>query len=213
MTANHYIASQVHQVVSTHSWRRFIRFTKDSISSVLACTEQPLGGRSHQWRFTLMNINPRKSVRRAFSVPARAAAVVILFGLAGCGGESGPARQPVSGTVTLDGVALPSGTISFVPVDGKTPATAQVSDGVFQIARAEGPASGHYQVEIIAVRPTGKRVRHPDLPSETIEEVHNVIPTRYNVKTELKEEVKPDKENAFKFELSTRKVAARTTRR
>ncbi len=33
------------------------------------------------------------------------------------------------------------------------------------------------------MKPTGKRIKHPDLPSETIDEVRNIVPEKYNVAT------------------------------
>jgi hypothetical protein len=143
---------------------------------------------------------------------ARGVALAVSLVVAGCA-DQGPTRQPVSGTITLDGKPLPSGSVTFAPLDGTTAATAEVHDGAYRIGRSDGPAPGRYQVEISAVQPTGKRVKHPDLPSETIDEVRNVIPAIYNVRTQLAVEVKPDGENAFPFDLSTRKVASRNPRR
>lgn len=143
----------------------------------------------------------------------RGLALAITLVMAGCGHE-GPARQAVSGVITLDGKPLPSGTVTFAPLDGATAATAEIRDGAYQIARSEGPAPGRYQVEINAVKPTGKRIKHPDLPSETIEEVRNIIPVTYNVQTQLAIEVTPDGANAFPFDLaSERRVASRSRRR
>ncbi|WP_406697777.1 hypothetical protein V5E97_02825 [Singulisphaera sp. Ch08] len=140
-------------------------------------------------------------------------ALAMTLLMVGCGNE-GPARQPISGVITLDGKPLPSGSVTFAPLDGTTAATAEIRDGAYRIGRSEGPAPGRYQVEINAVKPTGKRIKHPDLPSETIEEVRNVIPTSYNVETQLAIVVTPDGENAFPFELTTpRRAASRTRRR
>lgn len=137
-------------------------------------------------------------------------ALAVSWFAVGCG-DAGPARQPVSGVITLNGKPLPSGTVTFAPLDGATAATAEIRDGAYQIARSEGPAPGRYQVEINAVKPTGKMIKHPDLPSETIEEVRNIIPVNYNVQTQLAIEVTPDGANAFPFDLtSARRVASRS---
>jgi hypothetical protein len=104
-------------------------------------------------------------------------ALAVMGGVAGCG-EAGPPRLPLSGSITLDGTPLPSGSITFAPLDGPTAATAEVRDGRFTTGRQAGATPGRYQVEIVAVQPTGKRVPHPDLPSQTTEEVRNVIPPR-----------------------------------
>jgi hypothetical protein len=152
------------------------------------------------------------SSRRKNREGRRGVFLATLIALAGCG-ESGPARQPVSGSVTLDGRPLRAGSITFAPREGTTAATAEVRDGTFRIARSGGPAPGPYQVEVVAVEPTGKRIRHPDFPSETTEEVRNLIPPQYNAQTRLFVEVRPDSENSFRFDLSSRKVASRTSRR
>ncbi|SIO42973.1 hypothetical protein SAMN05444166_4649 [Singulisphaera sp. GP187] len=137
-------------------------------------------------------------------------ALAVSWVMVGCGDE-GPARQPVSGVITLDGKPLPSGSVTFAPLDGATAATAEIRDGAYCIGRSEGPAPGRYQVEINAVQPTGKRIKHPDLPSSTIDEVRNVIPVNYNVRTQLAIVVTSDGENAFPFDLTTpRRVASRT---
>jgi hypothetical protein len=115
--------------------------------------------------------------------------------------------------VTLDGKPLPSGTITFLPADQGPAASAELSEGGYRIDRDAGPAPGRYTVEIVAVQPTGRRIRHPDLPSETTEEVRNVIPQQYNARTQLQVDVKPDAENRFDFELSSRQEPSAKRRR
>jgi|GEM_PF-791893 len=138
-------------------------------------------------------------------------AIALSWFAAGCS-EAGPARQPISGTITLDGKPLTVGTITFAPLDGTTAATAPIQDGTYRLSRSEGPAPGRYQVEISAVRPTGRRIAHPDLPSETIDEVRNIVPPNYNVQTELAVEVKPDGEQTLPFQLSTPKRGGKSSR-
>jgi hypothetical protein len=138
--------------------------------------------------------------------------VLALGGALGCGGDANVGLD-VNGSVTLDGKPLPSGTISFATADGKSLGTAEVSDGRYEIPAAAGLQPGTYQVEILSVVPTGKTVKNPDFPGETIEEVRNVIPPRYNVKSELKAELKPEGDRQFSFSLSSSKVATRTGRR
>ncbi len=153
-----------------------------------------------------------KVTRRPTPWKPLVACIVLLFAT-GCGGESGPSRQPVVGSVTLDGKPLPSGTITFLPSDQGPAASAELSEGGYRIDRDAGPAPGHYTVEIVAVQPTGRRIRHPDLPSETTEEVRNVIPQQYNARTQLQVDVKPDAENRFDFELSSRQEPSARRRR
>lgn len=145
----------------------------------------------------------------------RGAAALLLAAsmtAAGCGG-AGPQRRAVSGEVTLDGKPLAAGTVTFAPREGVTAATAEVFDGSFRIGPSEGPAPGSYQVEIASVRPTGRRIKHPDLPSETIEEVHNVIPPQYNVETSLSADVQTEGQNSFRFDLVSRRRDGKTRTR
>ena len=134
----------------------------------------------------------------------RTLTVIVIVAMVGCGGEIGPARYPISGEVKIDGQPLESGTITFLPESKQIAVSSEFSSGLYSFRRSEGPTAGRYLVEIVSVKPTGKIIRHPDLPSETLEEVRNIIPTQYNTKTLLKVEVKPDIENKFNFELSSR---------
>lgn len=145
-------------------------------------------------------------------------ATVGLLGLAatvaGCGSEeSGPPRLPVSGKVTLDGKPLEAGAITFIPAADGPATAATIAEGAFQVARAEGPSPGPYKVEIISVQSTGRQIPSPDDPSAQIEESLNIIPTHYNARTQLQVEVKPDAENAFEFDLSSREVKPKPGRR
>ncbi|OJW26978.1 MAG: hypothetical protein BGO49_21790 [Planctomycetales bacterium 71-10] len=133
-------------------------------------------------------------------------------GLVGCG-DPGPERHAVAGKVSLDGKPLPTGKVTFVPLDGATAAVAEVHDGVFQADGSTGPAAGRYQVEIIAVEPTGKKIPNPDVPGATLDEERDLVPERYNVRTELVAEVKPGADNAFEFALSSEAPRGKKARR
>lgn len=128
-----------------------------------------------------------------------------LSSLAGCGDE-GPERVAVAGKVSLDGKPLPTGKVTFVPIDGPTAAVAEVRDGVFRAEGADGPAAGRYRVEIVAVEPTGKKIPNPDAPGATLDEERDLVPERYNARTELLAEVKPGADNSFEFALSSKKA-------
>jgi hypothetical protein len=45
--------------------------------------------------------------------------MIVLVGLVGCGGSDGPKRYSLSGNVTYNGSPVPTGTVSFDPVDGQ----------------------------------------------------------------------------------------------
>lgn len=127
--------------------------------------------------------------------------------LAGCG--SAPTdfpREPVTGTVTLDGRPLEKGLITFRPLQGEEPiASAVVVEGVFSVDRPDGPAPGPHKVEVWASAPTGKTARDPDDPARRVEVIKSIVPERYNHRTELTAEVKPGGDNAFEFPLTRAK--------
>ncbi len=85
------------------------------------------------------------------------ALVLLLVPFSGCGGK--PAQ--VSGTVSVDGVPLDTGTIAFVPSGQGMRATALIeSDGSYEVRtnRETGLDTGHYKVAISArevVKPEG----------------------------------------------------------
>ena len=150
-----------------------------------------------------MNLQ-RSNLRRRALTRLTASFAIAIAATLGCGGESGTPQRPISGMVKLDGQPLGEGSITFLPTEKGGAANAVLSAGVYRIRGSEGLEPGRYTVEIIAVKPTGKRVRHPDLPSETIEEVRNVIPQRYNTRSQLLVDVALDQENKFDFDLSSR---------
>jgi hypothetical protein len=116
-------------------------------------------------------------------VPKWAAAVAVLAPvlLAGCSG--GGTAGSVSGEVTLDGQPLKTGIIRFVPADGKTPtADAGITDGKY----AATVPVGEMKVEITAPRVVGSHKMYDAPDSPTVDDVVELLPARYNVRSELK---------------------------
>lgn len=112
----------------------------------------------------------------------------------GCGGGSdGPARTAIHGTVTLDGIPLKTGEISFRPADGKGPTdAAQIQDGAF---RLQG-TSGSKLVQITSYQESTKKA--PDgLPVS-----ENIIPKEYNSSSAVTVTI-PHKD-ALKYDLLTK---------
>lgn len=132
------------------------------------------------------------------------AVAAFAAGLWGCGSADDYARIPVQGRITLDGRPLESGTISFAPLNAGPSTQGAIADGAYAIGRSTGPAAGTYRVEIHSMRPTGRRVPDNDNPGETIEEVRNAIPDRYNVRSELRAEVKTGAGTPIDFALESR---------
>ena len=112
--------------------------------------------------------------------------IVVVLGLAGCGSNG---RSTVEGTVTLNGQPIESGSMSFRPLDGKTPTVGCfITAGRF---RLQVPI-GSMRVEISAMEKSGKKgVTTAQGDPVEVDLVTEAIPERYNAKSELVIDVKP----------------------
>ena len=147
---------------------------------------------------------------RIYNTCRLTAAAIVLFWLPtftmiGCG-RSGSARYEVSGTVTIDGKPLNSGSILFSPLGSGPTAGGKIADGQFLLARDKGPTAGSYRVEILAYQPTGRQIPDPDSPGKTTEEIGQVIPARYNVQSELRAKITAAGTNHFEFATTGKKA-------
>ena len=105
----------------------------------------------------------------------------VLVGVIGCPGAS--SQGEVDGTVTLDGMPLKEGDVRFVRVDGKSQtASAKIIDGQFT---AQVP-TGEMRVEISAPKVIGKRKMYDTPDSHVVDKVRELLPPRYNAKSELR---------------------------
>ncbi|MEM7475467.1 MAG: hypothetical protein AAF483_10785 [Planctomycetota bacterium] len=129
--------------------------------------------------------------------------------LAGCGGGSGYPRAAVSGTITLEGIPMPEGSIRFVPIDGTSGGklSVTVADGAFSIDAANGPAVGTHRIEIESTDSGGLAMDDEDaidkLKADRVKRVDVVIvPDRYNKNSKMQETLTAEGPNELKFELS-----------
>jgi hypothetical protein len=113
--------------------------------------------------------------------PVLLLALSASLGAAAC--STAAQRGTVNGTVTLDGGPLKEGVVRFVPVDGKTPtASANVADGKFT---ADVPV-GEMRVEFSAPKVVGRHKAYDAPDSPVVEDVAELIPERFNIKSELR---------------------------
>lgn len=150
-----------------------------------------------------------KTMKHAF--PAVALCTLVL-NLSGCGGKSDqPELGRVTGTVTLDGAPLGGVAVVFHPDNGRPARGRTNAEGKYEltyIGNTPGSKIGNNRVEIApneegeedsgdagdtentgaAKRPTRGKIE---------------IPARYNIKSELKADVKPG-ENVFDFKLDSK---------
>jgi hypothetical protein len=139
-------------------------------------------------------------------VPNWTAAATVALSLAlvgGCGGGATD-RCDISGMVTLDRVPLANGAITFRPVGAGQTTGATIEAGEFAIVGEKGPKFGKYRVEILAYRPTGKKIPDPDNPGALADEIEQVIPARYNRDSQLEIEITPQSNRELKFDLKSK---------
>lgn len=104
----------------------------------------------------------------------------------GCGGD--PNISIVSGTVTVDGEPLETGSILFVPVDGNSPTSGgEIAKGNYSV---EVPV-GTMKVALSAPKVIGKKKIYPTPESPEMPITVEALPPQYNERSELKIEVTP----------------------
>ena len=139
----------------------------------------------------------------SFKLPVFLLAPLALL-LSGCQ-DSGPARAPIQGRVTVGGQPLAAGRILFKPIaPTEGPVTsAAVVDGWYALTEENGPIIGKHRVELEAELPLGfalddeqafARRGGKRLPA-------NPIPPRFNRDSILKVEVVAEKENQFDIQV------------
>jgi len=118
---------------------------------------------------------------------------------AGC--NQGPATGTVSGDVTLDGAPVKDGHVLFTPLDGNgQTGGGSIHDGKF---KAEKVAVGKMKVELHGNKVVGKRKAYDTPESPWEDEVAEMLPQKYNSKSELTLDVKQGSQDV-KYELKSK---------
>ena len=120
--------------------------------------------------------------------------------LIGCSGGKGdqPEIGLVSGTVLMDGEPLSSARIIFGPTVGRPSTGLTDKDGHYTLQyldRIQGAKVGAHLVSITTY--------YADEDSQEALNAKEKIPAKYNVKSELKQDVKPGK-NVIDFDLQSK---------
>jgi len=127
-----------------------------------------------------------------------------LWAQAGCGSSNPLGRKAISGTVTLDGVPLASGSIEFTPLGGGVSSGAVIESGKYEIPAESGLPPGKYRVSIVdnppaAPLPPG-HMPGDDLPPQPKPRV----PPSWNQNSTHEIEVTQQGPNRFDFSISTK---------
>ena len=156
----------------------------------------------------MANVNVRRKPVEFFKASSPASlivvspwAIVLALIVAGCSDTS---RQGIEGQVTLNGVPVADGEISFMPQQGTESPTAggTIVHGAYRVDSVKGVLPGQYRVEIRGLRKTGRKVQPP--VGDPVDEVENIIPANYNDQSVLTAEVTSDGPNRFDFELKSK---------
>lgn len=131
-------------------------------------------------------------------------AALALVVVCGCSSDLQQDRCEVTGEVTLDDSPLSSGAITLRPLRNGQTAGATIHDGKFTITGERAPKFGKYRVEIEAYLPTGKKIPDPDIPGAMTEEIKQILPRRYNRRSEQEIDITPDSDRHLTFDLKSK---------
>jgi hypothetical protein len=128
----------------------------------------------------------REDIMRFARAARPGAFLIFLLALTGCG--AGTTMAEVKGTVTVDGVPLNNGSISFLPADGTTKTTGGIiKDGQYLV---QVPI-GDMKVAIRAPKFSHKQKLYDTPDSRERDVFIESLPEQYNTETELRLDVKP----------------------
>lgn len=103
--------------------------------------------------------------------------------IGGCG-PSTPKTYPVSGTVTLDGKALPGATVTFISdaASNKAAATTTDAQGKYSMStfkQGDGAVPGSYKITVAKYQRGAEESPYGDKPPEPVEQTPEAISAAY----------------------------------
>ena len=179
----------------------------DPILAIIKPAENPDFAAPSMLTVDRLNLSPRAFTFMSTWI-RMGIAISALLAHAGCSPpEDNLPREPISGTVTFAGEPLKKGSIQFIPASsGASVATGSiVVDGKFNVPRSEGPVPGTYKVMIFAegvsTTSSAEGDRQRTVQNKKEKRGEGLIPLKYNMKSELKADVKTGASNSFTFDL------------
>lgn len=121
--------------------------------------------------------------------------------LAGCKSEA--KRYRVTGSIKYKGEPLKNGTITFRSIDGQHTAAGTIVNGEYDIPEVSGLPAAKYQVTIGSGDPKASGWKPGEMPGDStaVAASKDLLPSKYNVNTELSAEVKAQERNEINFDL------------
>ena len=134
-------------------------------------------------------------------------ALLSLVVFLGCGSNDGLNRKPISGKVSVDGVAVPNGSVNFEPLyQGGVGSGAVISKGTYTIEKKDGLPPGKYRVQITGDDGTNFGVSAGKMPGdEDMPARKQLVPASWNSSSKQEIEVKAEGPFVFDFPIDTKK--------
>ncbi len=126
--------------------------------------------------------------------------IALLSPVLGCGTDTG-GRLAVSGTITLKGEPLESGTIQFAAVDGSLMSGATIAAGKYDIPAAQGLTPGTYTVRVSSVQEAASAEEAPGDSMDAEAQNTDLIPAEFNADSEVTAEIKDGSPNTFDLDI------------
>ncbi|MCA9021702.1 MAG: carboxypeptidase regulatory-like domain-containing protein, partial [Planctomycetaceae bacterium] len=125
--------------------------------------------------------------------------LILILALTGCGGGGEPIPElgQVTGVVTMDGAPLSNAKIIFEPQQASDKARRRASSATTQ---TDGSYTLEYNSDAAGATPGTHKVMILKMPDNPDDAGTQLVPAKYNDKTELTAEVKTG-ENSFNFDL------------
>lgn len=142
---------------------------------------------------------------RAPSVMMALLGFLLLLTSVGCGpAANSDGRKAVTGNISLNGAPIQSGSIRFEPESGQTASGSTIAEGKYEIPADKGLMPGKYRVFINATEPDSDQRSVEDLMNNPGPPKKELIPAKYNKKSEVTIEVTKEGPNQFDFPIESK---------
>ncbi|QDT79013.1 carboxypeptidase-like regulatory domain-containing protein [Gimesia maris] len=127
---------------------------------------------------------------------------ILIFSVSGCGsgGEPIPELAQVTGVITMDGAPLEGAKVIFEPQQATDKARRRASSATTE---SDGSYTLQYNSDASGATPGSHKVLISKMPDDPEQAGEQLIPAKYNNKTELTAEVK-EGDNSFDFDLKSK---------